>query len=178
MGLKEEWKPIVGFEDFAGLYEVSNLGRVRSVPRYHSKEYFILSPTKNKRDGRLSVMLSNRGSYKRVCVHRLVGFAFVENPKPNEYKELNHKDENPANNLATNLEWCDRKYNMNYNGLQFRMHDKIKTPVVGVDKEGNTVSYESQQQAIKDGYYVSHYLGTGKEYKGYVWNYGRKEEKR
>ena len=171
MGLKEIWKPIVGYDDFSEYYEVSNLGRVRSLPRYHSTEVYYLNPTKNGRDGRLSVMLSNRGKYKRVAIHRLVGLAFVDNP--NGYKELNHKDENPLNNRADNLEWCDRKYNMNYNGLQFRMHDKIKTPVIGRSEDGKILKFESQSEARKSGFYPSHYLGTGKKYKGYVWEYAK-----
>lgn len=173
MGLKEIWKPIVGYDDFSEYYEVSNLGRVRSLPRYHSTEVYYLTPTKRKIDGRVSVMLSNRGKYKRVMVHRLVGLAFVDNPKPDEYFELNHKDENPLNNRADNLEWCDRKYNMNYNGLQFRMHDKIKTPIIGTNDNGDTIRFESQRDGMRSGYYVFHYIGTGKKYKGYRWEYAK-----
>lgn len=176
--MEEIWKKLVGYDDFCEQYEVSNLGRVRSLPRYHSTEIYYLKPLENCRDGRMSVMLSNRGKYRRVTIHRLVGLAFVENPNPARYKELNHKDENPQNNRADNLEWCDRKYNMNYNGLQLRMHNKQKTPVIGVNKMGDIIRFSSQREGVRNGYHVNHYLGTGKEYKGYVWEYDRSIKER
>ena len=45
-------------------------------------------------------------------VHRIVAETFINNP--NNYKYVNHKDENPSNNCVTNLEWCTQKYNINY----------------------------------------------------------------
>lgn len=99
----EIWKEI----PFAkGLYEVSNLGRVRSINRG------ILCQHDNG-TGRLIVRLSIPNKKpKNYKVHRLVAIAFVPNPK--NYPEINHKDENPKNNCASNLEWCTRKYNINY----------------------------------------------------------------
>ena len=127
--------------------------------------------SKNKRDGRLSVMLTKNKEHRRISVHRLVAIAFVDNPQPTKYREVNHKDENPANNNADNLEWCDRKYNMNYNGLQMRMHDKIKTPVEGYLDDDVVYSFRSQREAMRNGFHVGHYLGTGKKYKGLYWRY-------
>jgi len=49
---------------------------------------------------------------KRFGVHRLVAEAFIDNP--NNYPIINHKDANPSNNVADNLEWCTYKYNSNY----------------------------------------------------------------
>ena len=51
---------------------------------------------------------------KTVSVHRLVAMAFVNNPNPDKYKEVNHIDENKLNNNADNLEWCTRSYNQKY----------------------------------------------------------------
>lgn len=48
----------------------------------------------------------------QIKVHRLVALCFV--PNPNNLPQVNHKDESPANNHASNLEWCDQKYNVNY----------------------------------------------------------------
>ena len=95
--MEEEWKDVIGFE---GLYQVSNLGRVKSMPKRGHGE-IILSPSKDK-DGYLLVYLySNRGKF--ACkVHRLVAKHFI----PNIYNlpQVNHIDENKQNNIVTNLE--------------------------------------------------------------------------
>lgn len=62
--------------------------------------------------GYYNVCLSVNGSHKRHAVHRLVASAFV--PNKNGYPQVNHKDENPLNNNACNLEWCTLEYNNNY----------------------------------------------------------------
>ena len=100
----EEWKDVRGFK---GLYEVSNLGRVRDKNGL-LKEY--------NTDGYIRVCLKKTLNGKRISrcigVHRLVAQAFI--PNPHRYKEVNHKDENKSNNCVDNLEWCTRKYNVNY----------------------------------------------------------------
>ena len=65
---------------------------------------------KNK-DGYIHVNLYNNGR-KSFMLHRLVASAFIKNP--NNYSEINHIDECKSNNKVNNLEWCTRKYNMNY----------------------------------------------------------------
>ena len=67
----------------------------------------------------LSVMLSKDGKQRRVLVHRAVAMAFV--PNPEGLNEINHKDENGKNNDASNLEWCDRKYNNTYGSFRERI---------------------------------------------------------
>ena len=96
---KEIWKDIKEYED---LYQVSNLGRVKSKRK-------ILSQTKGEY---LKVGLSKNGIEKTYAVHRLVAKAFMSNP--NNYNFINHIDENKYNNIYTNLEWCTNKYNCNY----------------------------------------------------------------
>ena len=96
--MEEIYKTIEGHPN----YEISNLGNIRN------------KITKKYRTN----VLNNKGYYdiqldgKDYKVHRLVAKAFI--PNPNNYKEINHKDENPKNNCVNNLEWCDRKYNCNY----------------------------------------------------------------
>ena len=66
--------------------------------------------------------VSNNGKNNKCKwfrVHRLVAEAFI--PNPNNYSEINHKDENKENNHLNNLEWCNRKYNMNYGTIKDRM---------------------------------------------------------
>lgn len=101
----EIWKPVEGFE---GLYEVSNLGRVKSL--WFGKEK-ILKPAKNGSDY-LLVDLYKNGKGKNFLVHRLVATAFI--PNPEGFKQINHRDEVKTNNCVENIEWCDAKYNNNY----------------------------------------------------------------
>lgn len=101
----ELWKDIPGYE---GDYMVSNLGRIKSLK--YGRETILRQNT--NRDNRPSISLSKHSVVKRIMVHRLVGQAFV--PNPYNYPQINHIDENPTNNVAANLEWCDCQYNNNY----------------------------------------------------------------
>ena len=104
----EQWLPI---EDYEDLYQVSNYGRVKSVGNNKTrKEKILKSGTDNY--GYQLVALCKDGKQKMFKVHRLVAMAFIDNP--NNYGEVNHKDEVKTNNHVDNLEWCDRKYNCNY----------------------------------------------------------------
>lgn len=89
-----------------GRYQISNLGRVKSLIG-HEK---ILKP--ELRTGYYSVNLCKNGTYKHIRIHRLVAETFL--PNPDGLPMINHKDENRLNNNITNLEWCDNKYNSNY----------------------------------------------------------------
>lgn len=110
----EIWRDVVGFE---GLYEVSSLGRVKSLNYNHTKQEKILCQRKNK-NGYLQLILCKDGKRKTCTVHRLVGNAFLENP--NNLPCFNHKDENKTNNCVDNLEPCTHKYNLNYKNTQAR----------------------------------------------------------
>ena len=115
--MEEIWKPVIGYE---GLYEVSNLGRVRSVDRLvkysngqiHLHKGRILSPGLVHKSGYLQVALCNNGKTQHKMVYRLVAEAFL--PNIDNLPQVNHKDENPFNNCVDNLEWCTIEYNINY----------------------------------------------------------------
>lgn len=119
--LVEVWKDIKGYE---GLYQVSNLGRVRSLDRhikrvskrgaviYQFHKGRVLSP-KTTKSGYLEVQLFDSNSNGKMWrVHRLVAKTFI--PCTDSTLEVNHIDENKLNNEVENLEWCNRQYNTNY----------------------------------------------------------------
>ena len=113
---QEIWKPIIIEKngilyDYTGLYEVSNMGRVRSLNYRRTGKEKIIKTGRNT-SGYLYVGLSYDGKREIFTIHRLVANAFV--PNPNNFTEVNHRDECKNNNYVDNLEWCDRKYNMNY----------------------------------------------------------------
>lgn len=114
--MKEVWKNIEGFEDF---YQISNIGRARSVDRIISDKNGLLKNIKGRllkqskySNGYCFVGLSIDGRYVQKTIHRIVSKHFI--PNPNNLPEVNHIDENKENNAAVNLEWCTHKYNCNY----------------------------------------------------------------
>lgn len=109
--MQEEWRDVVGFDG----YQVSNLGKIRGLDRLdcigkvvHGKE------KRTKRNNRGYVMASLRkdGAEHTKLIHRLVAEAFI--PNPNNYPQVNHKDEDKENNSVDNLEWCTNLYNRHY----------------------------------------------------------------
>lgn len=113
--MQEIWKTVKGFERY---YEISNLGRIKRT------NATLITPTCRKEiyKGTILKTIIDRG-YEKInlsvdgkrtlrYIHRLVAEAFI--PNPNNYREVNHKDSNPSNNCVDNLEWCDRKYNIDY----------------------------------------------------------------
>lgn len=107
--MNEEWRDIEGYE---GLYQVSNLGRVKSLRDKNNKERELILKPKIMRNGYLKVDLCKNGKQKTFTVHRLVATVFISNPK--NFPVVNHKDENKLNNNVSNLEWCTVLYNNCY----------------------------------------------------------------
>ena len=98
----EIWKNIIDFEK----YSVSNFGRIKN-----NETGYILKGGFDK-DGYKQVTLckNNKQYNRRIC--RLVAQAFI--PNPNNFPQVNHKDENKSNDNVCNLEWCNAEYNNNY----------------------------------------------------------------
>lgn len=124
--MKEIWKDIEGYE---GLYQISNLGNVKTLNYNHTGKEKILKPKKDKY-GYLEVGLYKEGKRKIYKIHRLVAEAFI--PNPNKLPEVNHKDENKTNNHITNLEFCDRKYNCNYGTRNEKLSKQVMCLETGV----------------------------------------------
>ena len=105
--MNEEWRDIEGYE---GLYQVSNLGRVKSLNYRGCKgNISILKPRLTKK-GYETINLCKDGKVKNVRIHRLVAQSFISNP--NNLPVVNHKDENKLNNNVDNLEWCTCQDNL------------------------------------------------------------------
>lgn len=118
--MEEIWKDIKGYE---GLYQISNLGRVKSL-NYKRTGIEEILKSKKMRNGYLRITLNKNGKYKTFAVHRLVAEAFINNP--NNLPEVNHKDEDKQNNCVWNLEYCDRRYNVNYGTRNKRVSETVK----------------------------------------------------
>lgn len=134
----ETWKDIEGFE---GLYQVSDQGRVRNVMTGR-----ILKQYKNNR-GYFRLSLCKEGEYSSYLVHRLVAEAFIFNPNPKEYDQVNHKDEDPNNNRADNLEWCSSEYNLTYGTRAARISDTYA--MKRQEKLDNCETKEEKDEALK-----------------------------
>lgn len=147
----EIWKDIKGYE---GLYQVSNLGRVKSLGRFHKfpnggiyeiKPRILKNATETS--GYLFVALYN-GYRKQYKIHRLVAEAFI--PNPNNLPQVNHKDLNKQNNRVDNLEWCTASENIKHafkHGVR-KMPDKLKNMIKNFDGENNPNSKLKKDEII------------------------------
>ena len=138
--MEEQWRPI------NERYEVSNFGNVRSYVDFHGRVGTVphlLKPHKDN-NGYYMIMLYFKNKHKYMPVHRLVATAFI--PNPNNYRCVNHKDENKLNNSVDNLEWCTHKYNNGYGTKKERLSKALTQnqhfikPVYQLDKQGNIIN--------------------------------------
>lgn len=99
---------IKGYENVLDIYFINKEGFVLST-----KTNKKLSTTDNGKGYKVvSLKIKGERKWKKAYLHRLVALAYI--PNPNNYPEVNHKNENKSNNCSDNLEWCTRKYNNNY----------------------------------------------------------------
>ena len=164
----EEWKSIPGYE---GLYEVSNLGRVRSVERCDRFNRKIVSKIlkPNYVSGYLRVGMYKNKTFKYYLIHRLVAQAFL--PNPDNLPQVNHKDEDKSNNRVDNLEWCDRSYNMNYGTVQQR---RIQTNINNGKYTGNSKTKEYIKEYSKK-YKKEHIEHTREYHREYMKEYRKRK---
>ena len=140
--MKEIWKDI---KEYEGLYQISNLGNIKSVNKKDSLGRKVngkmMKPIKRK-DGYLDITLHKNGEAKHFLIHKIVAKTFIKNK--NNYKEINHIDENKRNNNIDNLEWCDRSYNINYGKANKSRRKKL------LNKRGKKIAQlDNNKQIIK-----------------------------
>lgn len=175
--MSEEWKDIKGYE---GLYQISNLGRVKSLNYNKTKQEKILKAGYSK-EGYAFVNLCKKGKNLHITVHKLVATAFIENP--NNYTEINHKDENRSNNNVKNLEWCSHLYNMNYGTGIERRSQKRKIPVNQYDKLNNFIKKWASAIDVQNSIGINQSAiiacckGKNKTAGGYTWKYVEEDNK-
>lgn len=147
--MQEIWKPVPGYE---GYYEVSSLGRIRSIDRctknrwgsetFHRSQVMKCRIFKN---GYAHVKLTKDGKRYEPSVHRLVAIAFI--PNPNELPQVNHIDGDKANNTVQNLEWCT--------GSENQLHSRrVLNRVCGLPRKAvmcleTGITYESSHHAAR-----------------------------
>lgn len=173
---EEAWKDIPNCD---GLYQVSNLGNVKSLGRYVRVSDKLGGRRKKKesllkfevcKNGYLRVSLNKDGGRKHFLVHRLVAEAFI--PNPQNMPQINHKDEDKTNNRVENLEWCDAKYNSNYGKRTMKSSIAKFKPVKQYDLQGNFIREFSSFKEASDSVGVSVYkqdCKAGRSAGGYQW---------
>ena len=178
----EEIKLIDGYEN----YYISSFGRVWSIK---SNKWLKSNWRGDKRINSmyLCVSLSKEGKSKSFSIHRLVANAFI--PNPNNYSQVNHKDEDKSNNKVDNLEWCDNQYNMTYgNRIQKAIETKKEKGIIKkvwqCDKKTHEKIklFETQRDAARELGYEKYSSKIGevcrgirKSTMGYYWCYDENE---
>lgn len=162
--MSEVWRDVKGYE---GRYQVSSMGRVKSLK--WNKERF-LKPSRDK-DGYLLVTLCAGGKRKTLKVHRLVCEAFHKNTdnKP----QVNHINEDKADNRACNLEWCTCKQNINHGSR----NERVSKPVGQYSLDGKLIKLwpstmeVERQTGFNHGNINQVANGKLKQAYGFIWKY-------
>ena len=168
----ETW---VDIPEYEGLYQVSNMGNVRSLnwnKTGQSRNLFLKPHTR----GYLQVELRRNGKRRMYTVHKLVARCFVGG-----YKEglvVNHLNEDKTDNRAENLEWCTTAQNINYSRKN-KKHPALKllTPIAQFTSEGTLICVWNSATEIKHTLGFSDWSikecckGKRKQAYGYMWQY-------
>ena len=149
-------------------FYVSNKGRVKNIKTGLIRKLF------KRHNNYIFFCITRGGKTTTIGVHRLVAMAFI--PNPENLPQVNHKDENPYNNAASNLEWCTNEYNNAYGTAKIRMVDTKSHPIEQLTIDGKRIAiYRSTRIAaellginrgtLKDA------VNKNRPCKGYYWKY-------
>lgn len=176
-------KTLNGYE---GLYQVSNFGRVKSLPKFHkmrkdddigftSNEIILKNCSSSS--GYYKVTLCKNKKKINVNIHKLVAITFIENP--NNYTTINHKDGNKLNNRVDNLEWCTQLHNVreaiklgfkkNTYGIKINQYDINEKYI----KTWNSITEASKQLNINKSHICYCCKRKRKTAGGFIWRYGK-----
>ena len=162
-GVKMEiWKDIKGYE---GKYQISSLGRVKSLKYNNTKESKLLH--QSLINNYYSVCLWKQRKGKQYRIHRLVAEAFI--PNPLHLPEVNHIDENKLNNNVDNLEWCSSKYNCNYGARNKKLSKPVQCVETGIIYP--SILNAGKQTGINYTHLGDVARGKRKTAGGYHWKY-------
>ena len=181
--MEEIWKDIPGYE---GVYQVSNLGQVKSLQMWSSVQRRYCQREKIMKQyqsttGYFQINLKTEGTRKLGLVHRLVAQAFI--PNPDNKPQVNHKDGNKRNNSVSNLEWVTNAENMDHaraNGLHEghqRFCNSKKKRIIAIHIEsGEEIVFDSilsAGKAIGTTHIPQVLQGLRYEAKGYTFRYAK-----
>jgi hypothetical protein len=187
--MKESWKDVIGYE---GLYQVSSLGNVKSLPRFEKCSNGLTRFRNGKvriqftnSEGYLRVVFWKQGIEKNYSVHRLVALCFVDGYTENY--QVNHIDENKLNNNADNLEWVTASYNMSY-GLGAKLRGSHTGKAIGKPINQLTLKHDfvkawknGRDIGTALGYSSSNIsgvcLGRRNTAHGFIWEFAQEREK-
>ena len=172
--MKEIWKD---YKNYEGLYQVSNLGRMRSLDRWVNSKNGSMQFRKgrilklgNNKQGYLSVNLCKNNKIKTYLVHRIIAEVFL--PNPDNLPQVNHKDEDKTNNSVDNLEWCTQSYNINYGTRTEKCSKKVYQYTIDniLIKKWNSIA-ECERNGFKHSLIIYCCQGKRKTHKGFKWSY-------
>ena len=180
---EEIWKDIKGYK---GRYQISNKGRVKSLPRKWRRKEQIMNFITDKDGYKLVGLRDGSGNQTQFRVHRLVCEAF--HPNPDNKPEVNHIDEDKSNNQACNLEWSTRKENNNHGTRNERAGKSIakalSKQVAQYTLDGKLIKIWKSAREVErqlgfgHGHIGAAAKGNQKTCGGFVWKYVEDDEEK